>query len=73
MKVIAMDGLNATVEAKGVRRICDVSLLGEEVSVGDHVLVHVGYAISKVDEEEVKKTWELLDQIMALDAEAGGA
>ena len=69
MKVISLDGPMATVEVKGVRRVCDISLVGEEVGVGDHVLVHVGYAISKVDEEEVQKTWELLDQILAVEAD----
>ena len=73
MKVVCVEGPIATVEAKGVRRSCDLSLLGEDVGVGDHLLVHVGYAISKVDEEEVKKTWELLDELFARDAEAGGA
>lgn len=73
MKVISMEGALATVEAKGIRRACDLSLLGEDVGLGDHVLVHVGYAISKVDEEEVKKTWDLLDELFAGDGEAGGA
>lgn len=73
MKVVGKDGLMATVEAKGVRRACDLSLVGEEVAVGEHVLVHVGYAIAKVDEEEVRRTWELLDELMAGGEEVGGA
>jgi hydrogenase expression/formation protein HypC len=36
---------------------------GEEVAAGDHVLVHVGYAIQKVSEEEARLTWELFDEI----------
>lgn len=73
MKIVEMDGLMATVEAKGVRRSCDLSLVGEDVTVGEHVLVHVGYAIAKVDEDEVRRTWELLDELMARGEEAGGA
>jgi hydrogenase expression/formation protein HypC len=65
MEVVTIEGTRATVQVKGVRRICDISLLGDEVGVGDHVLVHVGYAIAKVDEEEVKKTWEILDEMLA--------
>ena len=42
----------------------EVSLtLVPEANVGDYVLVHVGAAISVVDEEEAKKTFELLKQL----------
>ena len=34
-----------------------------EAALGDYVLVHVGFAISRVDEEEAKRTLELLDQL----------
>ncbi len=34
-----------------------------EVEVGDYVLVHVGFALSKVDEEEAKRTYEALEQL----------
>jgi hydrogenase expression/formation protein HypC len=37
---------------------------GEEIAAGDHVLVHVGYAIQKVSEEEARLTWELFDEIV---------
>ncbi len=43
-------------------------LQGEEVSLGDHVLVHVGYAIQKVSEEEAADSWQLFDEILAADA-----
>jgi hydrogenase expression/formation protein HypC len=42
-----------------------------ETEVGDYVLVHVGFAISRVDEEEARRTYELLesmDQLTELDA-----
>ena len=41
-----------------------------EVNVGDYVLVHVGFALSKVDEEEATRTYQLLeemDQLTELD------
>ena len=42
----------------------EVSLtLVPEVNVGDYVLVHVGAAISTIDEEEAKKTFDLLKQL----------
>jgi hydrogenase expression/formation protein HypC len=45
----------------------DVSLfmmLDEPPSVGDFVMVHMGYAIQKIAESEARTTWELLDQIL---------
>ena len=54
---------NAIVDLGGVRK--DVSLaLVEGVQVGDYVIVHVGYALTRLDPEEAEKT-------LALMAEAG--
>ncbi len=53
----------AKVEVAGVRRNVNVGLLdGEDGGVvpGDWVLIHVGFAISKVDEEEARATRDLL-------------
>jgi hydrogenase expression/formation protein HypC len=65
MQIRAIDGFLATCEAKGIRR--DVSLFmlqGEPIEIGDHVLVHVGYAIQKVSAEEARSAWELFDEIL---------
>jgi hydrogenase expression/formation protein HypC len=56
----------ATVDVTGVRRDVNVGLLvtdGETVSVGDWVLVHVGFAMAKIDEDEAKATLELVEQL----------
>ena len=42
-----------------------------EAEVGDYVMVHVGFAISRVDSEEAQRTYELLEQLGALEAELG--
>jgi hydrogenase expression/formation protein HypC len=42
-----------------------------EASVGDYVMVHVGFAISKVDEEEAERTYQLLEQMGTLEEELG--
>ncbi|HEY1517112.1 MAG TPA: HypC/HybG/HupF family hydrogenase formation chaperone [Solirubrobacteraceae bacterium] len=62
-----VDDLNrlAKVDVAGVRRNVNVGLLdaendGEGVGPGDWVLIHVGFAISKVDEEEARATRDLL-------------
>ena len=53
----------AKVDVAGVRRNVNIGLLDDDdggVAAGDWVLIHVGFAISKVDEEEAKATHDLL-------------
>jgi hydrogenase expression/formation protein HypC len=52
----------AKVDVVGVRRNVNVGLL-EEVEPGDWVLIHVGFALSQVDEEEALATLRLLEQM----------
>lgn len=42
-----------------------------EAEVGDYVMVHVGFAISRVDAEEAQRTYEVLEQLGALEEELG--
>jgi hydrogenase expression/formation protein HypC len=66
MQIKTADGLSAVCEAQGVQREVNLALLaGEALAPGDHVLVHVGYAIQKITGEEADLTWELLSQIAA--------
>ena len=52
----------AKVEIGGVRRVVSSLLLdGDELRVGDWVLIHVGFALAKVDEAEAAATLRLLD------------
>lgn len=56
----------AKAEVSGVRRNINVGLLAEgpdAVSVGDWVLIHVGFAMSKIDEEEASQTREFLEAL----------
>ena len=53
----------ATVEVAGVRRRVNIGLLDDDsggVAAGDWVLIHVGFAISQIDEEEARATHDLL-------------
>lgn len=52
-KVIAVEGSLATVERAGVRRSASLMLL-PEAKVGDYVLVHAGFAMQVIDEQEIK-------------------
>jgi hydrogenase expression/formation protein HypC len=65
MQIKEIDGFNARCEAKGVTR--DVSLFmmqDESLSVGDYVMVHVGYAIQKVSSQQARSAWELFDEML---------
>ena len=68
MKIITIEGFSATVEAGGVSREINLRLL-EDTQVGDYVLVHAGFAIEKIDEQEAKETLELMQQIFQLQGE----
>jgi hydrogenase expression/formation protein HypC len=61
--VTVRDSTSAVVDLDGVRRNVSIALL-EDVHVGDYVIVHVGYALSKLDPEEAERT-------LAMMAEAG--
>lgn len=56
-----------TVDFGGVRREVCLAYVADEVEVGDYVIVHVGFAISKVDEDEARRTFEILREMSELD------
>jgi len=64
-KIVEVDYPFAIVDFKGTKRKIRVDLL-EDVKTGDWVLVHVGFAIQKVDEEEAKKTAEMLEKVFGI-------
>jgi hydrogenase expression/formation protein HypC len=66
-RVVAIDGDNAIVDLGGVRK--DVSLaLVDDVAIDDYVIVHVGYALNKLDPEEAAKTLALFAEMGAVPA-----
>ena len=72
MQVKSIDEFTARCEAKGVERDVNLFMLQDPtLAVGDHVLVHVGYAIQKVSEEDARITWDLLEEVMAPLAQDG--
>lgn len=62
-QVTEISGDEAVLDYGGVKRKANISMLSD-VMVGDYVLVHVGYAISKLDEDEASKTLELWDELL---------
>ena len=66
MQVKTVEEFSCRCEARGVEREVSLFMLqGETIEPGDYVLVHVGYAIQKVSEEEAASSWELFDQVLA--------
>ncbi len=61
-RIIELEGDKAVVDAMGNRFKAKTTLL-PNAKLGDLVLVHAGFAISQVDEEEAKKTWQLISEI----------
>jgi hydrogenase expression/formation protein HypC len=56
-----------TIDFGGVRREACLAYVADEVAIGDYVIVHVGFAISRVDEAEAKRTFEVLREMSQLD------
>ncbi len=61
-RIVELEADKAVVDAMGNRFRAKTTLL-PQAKLGDVVLVHAGFAISLVDEEEAKKTWELFAEI----------
>ena len=69
MRIAAIDGAMATIEAGGLRQRASL-LLVPAAAVGDYVLVHAGCAISVLGEDDARQTLELLAEIAAAEAES---
>jgi len=55
------------VDFGGVRRDVCLQYVAHEVAVGDYVIVHVGFAITRVDEDEAHRTFEALKEMSQLE------
>jgi hydrogenase expression/formation protein HypC len=69
MQVISTDGETLVAEIDGVKRPASLMMLGEPVAVGDYVLIHAGFAISKLDEGEALETLALMRECLENDRE----
>ncbi|MBT3311385.1 MAG: HypC/HybG/HupF family hydrogenase formation chaperone [Desulfobacterales bacterium] len=65
-KIIKIDGNSmATIDVEGAKRTASLLLL-DDAEVGDYVIVHAGFAINKVNEEEALKTIEILRKTVSM-------
>ena len=66
MQVDAIEGFQARCSSKGVSRGVNLFLLQDQpLAVGDHVLVHLGYAIQRLDAAEAQRYWDAFDEVLA--------
>ena len=70
VEMVDVENHIAKVEVGGVKRNVNIGMLNDgEVKLGDYVLIHVGFAMSKVDEKEAEETLRLLRELDAYDTE----
>jgi hydrogenase expression/formation protein HypC len=62
MRLVERADLRGTVELDGIRRAVSLMLL-PEAELGDHLLVHAGYAIARLDADEARETLDLLRHV----------
>ena len=67
MQLVEINYPSGVAEAKGVKRDIGLQLLPEDVlELGDHVIVHVGFAIEKVDKARADEIWAALEEVLAM-------
>jgi hydrogenase expression/formation protein HypC len=67
MQIININYPIGVAEAKGVKRDIGLQLLPEgDIKIGDHVVVHVGFAIEKIDKERSDEIWQGLNELLEL-------
>ena len=64
-KVIQIDENNmATVDTMGIQREVSLDLMNEEVTIGDYILIHIGFAMNKIDKEEALSSLALYREMI---------
>jgi hydrogenase expression/formation protein HypC len=66
MQITSRDGDSIIAEIDGVSREASLMMLGQDVQVGDYVLIHAGFAISRLDEEEALETLSIMRECLKL-------
>ncbi len=74
MQIVEVNGFSARCVAKGVERDVSLFLLQHEnLAPRDYVMVHVGYAIQKMTEQDARSAWEIYDEMLSAHGVERGA
>ncbi len=65
-RLVTLDGTEGVVDLHG-NRVPVCALLTPEVGVGDWVLVHAGFVMQRIDEQQARATWSVLDEVERID------
>ena len=65
MQILEINDDMVVAEIDGVQREASLMMLGEPVTVGDYVIVHAGFAISRIDPAEAEETLRIMREIFA--------
>ncbi len=69
-RVTKIDGEKAEVDIGGIRREASLELISDQgVKIGDYVLIHTGYAITKLDETEAREILEAWGEVARAELE----
>jgi hydrogenase expression/formation protein HypC len=73
IEIVDVENSIAKVEVGGVRRNINIGMLDEkEAQIGNYVLIHVGFAMSRIDEEQARETLRVLEEIGQYEDEFNG-
>lgn len=62
MEVLKIDGQSAEVQVGGTKQTVRLDLISEFPEVGDYVIVHAGFALTRLDREEAVATLKLFEE-----------
>ena len=62
MEVLKIEGQNAEVQVGGTRHVVRLDVISESPEVGDYVIVHAGFALTRLDREEAIATLKLFEE-----------
>ncbi|MFN2453426.1 MAG: HypC/HybG/HupF family hydrogenase formation chaperone [Pyrinomonadaceae bacterium] len=68
VEIVDVENQIAKVDVGGVKRNINIGML-DDTSIGDYVLIHVGFAMSKIDEREAEETLRLLQELGSYEPE----
>lgn len=64
MQITQLEGGTARATARGIERSVDLMLVqDQDIAIGDFVIVHVGYALQRLEPNDALATWQLLDSV----------